>query len=578
MKNIWLIFIFFLAVGCSQSEDTTEAPEAPKETGPTIAEDLQPLSILLNADKPLIGISALNRNTFPVNLSNIETVSDDSKELNSLILPSFSGTVNSTNFTNFEGIATTNPTIVQDTDGYMIDLAITAELPLGAQGKCFGLLSWQGILPEETCSSVLNSYVFSFSSLQVQSEDLRVNVYAANGETDDFLVSTAIDSYRIRYKQISDIDLASDAISNLFTHNSTLYFTSSSSTQEKLYKYENSFFNRVSNLNTSGDDNIRSMVSNTTGLYFIADGPMLTKIYKYSGATGSGITQVSSLNNFGGDTISSNLVSLNEKIYFASPDNPEGEDRLMVYDGLTIDAIEYNIAGAEVDEIDELYALNNYVYMYAKDDTGFKKLWRYDPNFNNGLGRIEKILNLYPNHDDGVKYLQDLNNFLYFVGTNNSGREKLFKLDPVNKVAKQLSSVNLIGSDNILEMKILAGKIFMSARNTDGWQKLFMYDPSVGKFFQLTNFFNGNENPANFTSYGDFIYFVATVNSQGHRKMFLYDVESNSIIQVADLNQNQSDEIDNLHAVESVLYFTGQEEAGKDKLYRLCDESLGCFN
>ena len=70
---------------------------------------------------------------------------------------------------------------------------------------------------------------------------------------------------------------------------------------------------------------------------------------------------------------------------------------------------------------------------------------------------------------------------------------------------------------------------------------------------------------------------MAQINSDGHRKLFLFDVDSNTIVQVADINQNATDNVDNLLVVNSVLYFTAEMD-GDQKLFRLCDESTGCIN
>lgn len=571
--RVFMVVLLLFAFGCAKEEKATETKT--EDTGPTIADDLKPLSVSINANKPLIGVlqddpSTLNTNT------QIENINNTSMGLTILSNPNFLGTEPPTNFAGFDPNEVAIPSVILGVNDFSIDLSITASLPTGAIPSCVGLNSWETVLTQSICTNALNSYVLAINSGDIQGESLRVSVSSTNGEAGDFLVSTALPSHRIRLRQVSDLNPSgNDGISNVFSFNDVLYFSSNFSGSNKLYKLGASI-TQISNLGT-GNDDVGAIVKADGKFYFQGNGPVGTKIFSYSGIPNDGFNQISNLHSFSSDALGDGMGVLDGKLYFSSSRTSSYEDRLMVYDGTNISAVNYDLYSGGVDRISSLKVLGNYVYFQGIGNDGLKKLWRYDPIYAAGVGRIEKVADLYDGFDDNINNLEILNNFIYFSGKNAIGREKLFKLDPATKQSKQLSSTNIIGEDNILEVKELGGKIYLSARNTSGQQKLFMYDPSRDKFFQLTNFYSGNENPQDFTLYGDFIYFSVVINAAGHRKLFIFDRVSNTLVQASDINAGASDEIGNIVVANSVLYFTASV-AGEQKLFRLCDEAEGCSN
>ncbi|MGE0615330.1 MAG: hypothetical protein AB7P04_06795 [Bacteriovoracia bacterium] len=183
-----------------------------------------------------------------------------------------------------------------------------------------------------------------------------------------------------------------------------------------------------------------------------------------------------------------------------------------------------------------------------------------------------------------------LDGYFYFYAFHPQGGAKLMRRTPLGalEVVSDTRS-DLTAHDVIREITVHNGKVFFTAKSPNGYRKLYTYDPSASKVYQVSNtagagsdFLTPNGNSPTFLhKFGDALFVTAA--STNESCFHLYKVVNNSLDRLPPTNNGGCDDpgfdprLDTQDSknwnvflsstVDSRLYFAARNHLGKFKLH-----------
>lgn len=234
-------------------------------------------------------------------------------------------------------------------------------------------------------------------------------------------------------EQISNINSASttDDPRNFVVYNNFMYFTAgSSSTTQKLYKLSTSGqITTITNFNI--DQALYPVVFNGE-LYFSGNSVgIVRKLMKVDSS--DVITQVSNLTGSGNDENISLMIEYKGSLYFYAVSSSVGKMYKLDTSGVITQASNTNNGG--LDSVSAMVVNGEHLYFVANNTNSAAKLFRM-----NESGNISDVANLQPategsTYNDNISSLVSFGGDLFFNGVPDSGGA-LFKIKPDLSIAK----------------------------------------------------------------------------------------------------------------------------------------------
>jgi hypothetical protein len=419
--------------------------------------------------------------------------------------------------------------------------------------------------------------------------------------------------------QVSNTDTSNtDAPANLTFIGSTLYFSALKSTTGsvmKLYKYVSGSVTQVSNTNTNtnGSDNPGNIRVIGTNLYFTSTGntgtTTFTKLYVYNGTT---VTQASNLNTSGSDSFS-NLTLIGSNLYFnasvtgvtsvwsSSGSTCSGTGLTATCSGFTkvsdsadvgtpstiigMNGVLYYLSFQDGGSLGTVYSYNGSSYSQIPETSSSVTILAASPVTNqlaytvNGSTQL-KFWDIASNSSNVViaptqsNFVTDLplsmmanGSKLYFSANDEVGAQKMFMFDDSNNAITQIS--NTVGDQEIPDSPgftaIMNGILYFTSNNSLNQVKLYKYDgTNVTQVSNTTP--TGTDTPNGLTVLGSNLYFASYAASTTLRKLYKYD--GTNLTQVSNTDPTGTDSPSNMTLVGSNVYFTASNPTGQAKVWK----------
>ena len=352
------------------------------------------------------------------------------------------------------------------------------------------LFSYDGSSTQITSSNAI-------SNTSNGSDDAVVNLYP-DGNYLYFEAKTSsgwsklfvVDSTTNQITQASDTNSnGDDGIGPRLAINGTLYFASLNSLGKyKLYRFTpggSIASTAISNINSAGSDEIQNLIAMNGVLYFTAvfDGSGNSqKLYKYAPGDPAVIqgSNLTNTNSMGNDTISL-LTVIGNTLYFTAWCG--NYDRLFKYtpgDPVVTSTMRLSdislSGGTNGDQIQNVTILNQHLYFTAVSPTRGRLLYRYIPGSPKVLE--SDALSQPRASQNSISDLVKIGNALYFVGTDSSGKTKLFQYQEGDPLVNTPIVDRLAGQNDILGPMVTDGTTLFFVGNVSGQS----IDEAVFKF------------------------------------------------------------------------------------------------
>jgi hypothetical protein len=426
--------------------------------------------------------------------------------------------------------------------------------------------------PNSSIVCYLPNFTLDTSSV---SGELTANVFASNGLASENLDTNSLSFDQITIRQISDLNpnATDDIQDKLVVYGSHLYFLADDSSGfRKYFRTDGSNIEKFTDL-FSGDDDIPNSwlgsshtVVHSGNLYFVAETSNgVRKLFEYDG------TNLTKLSNTAEhelmDDAPKHLHSHNGNLYFVANGAWNGTDyrRLYEYDGTNINQITSIMTNE--DTVSNLATYGTDLYFVSDSNQNVnqytnERLFRYDGT------KVDRITHIRSTTDD-VNNLIVFNSKLHFFARDSGGYIRLMDYDgtTINKISNIRSSNNdYPTSTSSGLMKVYNSKLLVNLSDDTGVMHIYEYDGStLSKLFQCASNQTAKFGPV----YNGNLYF-----SQ-NGELYMYD--GTSIFQVVNMRTG-SDGIYNMVVFNDYLYYSGLDQFGRSKLFRLCDTRGSCTN
>ncbi len=376
----------------------------------------------------------------------------------------------------------TTASVLDATSTYGIELHASANFPAGANPAC------RFPAPYDSLSCSLSATINLLSS-GLLADDLTVVAYAANGDSTDTLVSNSIESMLFHFDRVmyapsdpsgsylditggvvfgGDVYFSADAWSNsdvLQAGTRWFRYRPSSGNVERVTDFSTLALGSPTSTDGPWDTIIGATVYNNR-LYASAD-------YGKAGVTtyerklvrftldGAGNLSVEQLTDFtpgGDDNIVLEGVHGGE-LYFKSG----SDSQLHTFD----DSGDVTTHVSTKSGTGDLTEIGGCLYFEAYASPGYEKL------YSDCSGNIEQRANINSGGSDNVIYITGVGGKVFFAANSGTGT-KLFRLDPSSNVLTQITDFNPSGSDGILYLTALKDHLLF--RGTDGGSSSALYD------------------------------------------------------------------------------------------------------
>lgn len=251
------------------------------------------------------------------------------------------------------------------------------------------------------------------------------------------------------------------------------------------------------------------------------------------------------------------VADFNGELYFTAINNNDFSENLYKYDPLSGIIYKLVIEGAA----GYFGVINNNLYLTFNFGTG-RKIFKIVGN------QLIQVSNINPSGSDAPgPILLSNNGNNYWVGSNNIGQLKLFKINDFDMI-EQVSNLNSAGNDFNYSTPTffkVNNELFFSAINQNQYSKLFKMDSSE-VISQISNINSaGNDYISDISAFNNQIYFCGKSSTTG-----LFKVELNGSISLV---LNIPDYGNYLSLFNNELYFKGLDSNNFQKLFKV--DSLG---
>ena len=507
-----------------------------------------------------------------------------------------------------------------------VSLTVSALFPASAIPAC----ETKGPQPVVACS--LPSFSVTLST--IAAGGFQVRAYASNGVPTDFLLSNVLPTRRFEITQVASIkaNSASDVITGPVLFGSKLFFRAEPvAVRPKLFAYDDTggTLKQITDIASAAPDFPVAVPEYAVcggSLYFAAqDASALIKIYRLN-ATATSLELVSRTAGISFSDAANSFKAVGTKLYFLARNGsslpkafaldctnlnvttisntrpgaadtnlpaieivPYGSDvyfvlansggpgvlKLFKFDGTSLTQVS-NTTGASgsADNPHNFQVFNGKLF-FASVRSGFVKLQAFDGTSLIGVSDISTA-------SDSPRALTDFNNKLYFISRNTAGFEKMFVYDPTGPTINQVT--NISASSGLSDFMagfgtpvLYAGKLFFAATGPTGIQKLFSLD-TAGAVRQVSNT-SGSPTTQDFGAiqsfevYNNRLYFIG-LNPNGMTKLYAYDDAAGKVFQVSDTRGSTAlDDFGTanfpLTLYHGKLFFLANNSLGAEKLFSL---------
>ena len=466
---------------------------------------------------------------------------------------------------------------------------LTATYPNGiTSGTCNYSPSTDLSIASNLCSVANLSMTMNRSDIDGNLVVAKVSSAASFSSSYDTLNSNALQTKKLTLRQVGNINQSgSDEPQNFTTFGSNLYFSAqAASGVRKLFKLDASNkITQIMDINSGLDDNPRFLTTvGSSYLYFLTkNSNSADKLYRYDG---SSINAVSNL--IGNNTVSDSIGSVTTdgvSLYMnASSSYSSGS---YIYKGFKVTSAGIsqftNISGSNAvsDNLTSMVSGTSFPFIsfgYKSADGTKSNLYLY-----NGTNNI-KVSSTSGGLNDNANVISTDSGVIYFTANNSHGSNKMYMMIPDSGTNYYTSQVtNILGdsfSDGIQFLGACNQQMFFAAKvdtSTSNY-KLYNYDSKTGSVNKLSdNNIGGTDFAAGFEKgacYGGQLY-LPMLDRNGNTKLFHHN--GVRLSQVSNI-KSTSESISGLVVFNNTLYFAAEESAtGNRRIYKLCDSSQGCI-
>lgn len=162
--------------------------------------------------------------------------------------------------------------------------------------------------------------------------------------------------------------------------------------------------------------------------------------------------------------------------------NAAGVPKVHAYDPSSDELVEVaNLAGPQPDNATDFVDFGGTLYFVASDAAGSSAVYRY------GFGgpSLERVSDTTGNgSSEEASDLHVVSDMLYFLAHDGAGETHLYRFDPVFMTQERLSSDAIAP---VTGLTAVGDRVFVTGRNSQAAQKLFLFDPVSGSLRQIAN-------------------------------------------------------------------------------------------
>ncbi len=268
--------------------------------------------------------------------------------------------------------------------------------------------------------------------------------------------------------------MGNDYVRSLFAFNNGLIFSANDGTANKLWYSNGTEQGTLALSNSITNPNNFASINETVYFRAMTDGNGW-ELFKSKG-TPESTELVKEINPGPGGGNSGYLVVLNDKIYFHGNDGIHGTE-LWESDGteqgthMVKDIWVGTESGRNINN--KVFVSDSLMYFTANDNIHGKELWR-----SNGTSEGTYLLkDINPSGDSAPLYFAKLGDFIYFSAENQEHGRELWVTDGTTEGTKLLFDINESGSANVSNIVVLNDVLFFNATAADNVRKLYKLHP-----------------------------------------------------------------------------------------------------